>query len=1149
MSALTSLLARDQVVAVRKIEEALQKQVVAGGDIASVLLELDALPENTLAAYGAALYGRLPATRDEVMRAPRDVVRVVPREVAEKHRLVPIALDAMASGAAGPTLLVAIAVPLSQEIETQISFLLGHTLVSRVVCEVRIAAALSHHYGVEPSPRMRRLIERLREREAGPVPYVAPPESGKIQSSALAGLTKKSSAATSFLDDGDEADEPVIPKEIPSQLRPSGLPPSEGRTTDPLGIARPLSAPPDKTIVDDAPVKTNPPPRRVSVPPPASVPPIRTPITAAPSELLPSVAPRTEARPAVSRPPEPRPPERPRSEHPVGALPPRRALVAPDPQAGADLKQAAESSSRALRRLRGPLTASQAVQLLETAQGRDDVLEVLFAFARQFFDYAVTFTLHDDIAEARSSYGAGIGGEELKRVKVVLGPIEAPRGILAEARARLAPLVAPLDRNEIDRALARDLEQAPRAVAVVVPVAIRKRPVLMILGIRTNESFTVADVPELVGFVPRVVDALERIILRKKKSFSSSTASDRSDLKAAARDARNSAPPRPRSRSYDRWGPDPVTAPAPDAERLTAPGIGPASAPPAPSTASQSRRDGSLADAILAGAQQESRISAPPPVDVRLAIPEPVPSRNLLGIPRSAPPPPDGSDFLLPVVSLPPREAAPPPSFAPELFAPETREGGRLTDPAPPPVEESDEPELSFSEGDDGDDDDEPELSVSEGGDDDWDGEEEDGEDESEFEGRKTQPSMPAVNPVSSVPPAVLISPTPVASGYSMQDLDEEVVIPLKRRSRSSAPPPKSPSIDPPKPKSEAPVDPRREDNDVPSGDRIAMAAIERVGPVERNVERTGAPRTPEPLAHPRGDVPSVIVDMGDAVDNLVVDLQHAGPDDERAAVNALLRLGEAALPVLAQTFPGPLWFDRHRPHRRAPRGRDTCAIARAFYAFGVRATPYVATLMSSSQPDKRYYALLLAGDMVHPSLIDAVIARVFDEDDSIRKLSHEIAPRFRGLSGWDEQLAIVRRAARIRGKDPRRRVHALSALAAMRDVGALRMLVELLEDDDRDVVRYAHLALVTLTAEDLGPSPRKWASWVDKNDGRHRIEWLIDALTHADEALRTNAGDELKQLTQQYFGFHPATTRREREVAQTKYRQWWATDGKKQFG
>ena len=82
MSALTSLLARDRVLSVSKIEEALTQQVLSGGDIETVLLELNFVPEDVLSAYRAALFGLLPATREEVMRASREALRQMPMELA-----------------------------------------------------------------------------------------------------------------------------------------------------------------------------------------------------------------------------------------------------------------------------------------------------------------------------------------------------------------------------------------------------------------------------------------------------------------------------------------------------------------------------------------------------------------------------------------------------------------------------------------------------------------------------------------------------------------------------------------------------------------------------------------------------------------------------------------------------------------------------------------------------------------------------------------------------------------------------------------------------------------------------------------------------------------------------------------------------------
>ena len=64
MSVLASLLVRDQVIPVERVQQAIQEQVMRGGNLDTVLLELGYLPENQMNAYSAAVYGWRPATRD-----------------------------------------------------------------------------------------------------------------------------------------------------------------------------------------------------------------------------------------------------------------------------------------------------------------------------------------------------------------------------------------------------------------------------------------------------------------------------------------------------------------------------------------------------------------------------------------------------------------------------------------------------------------------------------------------------------------------------------------------------------------------------------------------------------------------------------------------------------------------------------------------------------------------------------------------------------------------------------------------------------------------------------------------------------------------------------------------------------------------------
>ncbi|MDH5492108.1 MAG: hypothetical protein OEY14_09145, partial [Myxococcales bacterium] len=90
--------------------------------------------------------------------------------------------------------------------------------------------------------------------------------------------------------------------------------------------------------------------------------------------------------------------------------------------------------------------------------------------------------------------------------------------------------------------------------------------------------------------------------------------------------------------------------------------------------------------------------------------------------------------------------------------------------------------------------------------------------------------------------------------------------------------------------------------------------------------------------------------------------------------------------------------------------------------------------------------------------------------------------------------------------------------------------------------------SLRLICRQDFGTSKRRWEAWAKKTEGTHRIEWLIEALTHSDEELRRAAGNELQQLTRQYFGFHPALSKREREIIKRKYLDWWEDEGYARF-
>jgi hypothetical protein len=116
------------------------------------------------------------------------------------------------------------------------------------------------------------------------------------------------------------------------------------------------------------------------------------------------------------------------------------------------------------------------------------------------------------------------------------------------------------------------------------------------------------------------------------------------------------------------------------------------------------------------------------------------------------------------------------------------------------------------------------------------------------------------------------------------------------------------------------------------------------------------APRTPLPTIPPP--------DFAARVHAMAVRLGTHGPNEEAPDHSALLAMGAEVLPVLRDLFPGRLWFNRWEPHIQAPRGRSVSGLCRTLVAFGGAAAPYIGELLKSDEPETRYYATLVAGEL-----------------------------------------------------------------------------------------------------------------------------------------------------------------------------------------
>jgi hypothetical protein len=130
-------------------------------------------------------------------------------------------------------------------------------------------------------------------------------------------------------------------------------------------------------------------------------------------------------------------------------------------------------------------------------------------------------------------------------------------------------------------------------------------------------------------------------------------------------------------------------------------------------------------------------------------------------------------------------------------------------------------------------------------------------------------------------------------------------------------------------------------------------------------------------------------------------------------------------------------------------------------------------------------------------------------------------------------------------------KVHRLAgvrALVELRHAAAVPVLLSLVADEDAEIAEAAHDALVRVTRQDHGRDEAPWRAWWEVNQTRHRIEWLIDGLMHESVEIRREAGDELKTLTREYFGYYDDLPPGERAEAQQRYREWWEDRGRAKF-
>ncbi len=135
---LGELLLREKLVNVEQLHQARQAQKEGEG-LGYTLAKLGYVEESHLINFLSRQYG-VPSINLDECEIPDDVIKMVPREVAERHNLIPIARQ-------GSTLIVAMADPGNIYAMDDVKFLTGLNVEAVVASETAIHKALERYYG------------------------------------------------------------------------------------------------------------------------------------------------------------------------------------------------------------------------------------------------------------------------------------------------------------------------------------------------------------------------------------------------------------------------------------------------------------------------------------------------------------------------------------------------------------------------------------------------------------------------------------------------------------------------------------------------------------------------------------------------------------------------------------------------------------------------------------------------------------------------------------------------------------------------------------------------------------------------------------------------------------------------------------------
>ncbi|MBI4512096.1 MAG: hypothetical protein HY698_20860 [Deltaproteobacteria bacterium] len=470
-SRLASLLVRDAIIPVKRMEQAFQRQVIYGGALDTILLEMGVISEDQLAEYMSQATGLPAADRAMLEYFDPRAVQVCPVDLAAEFRVVPITLE-------GDALRVLVTEPVDLVQLELLATQMGMPVQPFIVPEFRFHLLTERLFGVPTPSRFASLSSKRVTSRPAPEGEDSPATPRKatetLSVDSLARELSRQEERSQVSAEGEGTSE-RLESAVAAALAP------EGRDT-----IRDLAAQSPWYLAAEI-------------------------VTASSSPTHAAARGNDENGNATA----------------VDPVAPTQLFQAVTSGYEAPTTQRAEALGQGGGRARtsvdgahvfdaSPLSPKETTEALARAVDRDDVFIALVRGARSRASYASLLTIQGDLALGRLAIDGN--SSDATAIAQVAIPLQRGSAFRTASESR-SPYIGPIRTGiqETDEVIVKMGGELPPS-ALILPIVIRDRTVALLYAHARTQPLPPAEVADLLPLASDAALALSKLILRAKKA-------------------------------------------------------------------------------------------------------------------------------------------------------------------------------------------------------------------------------------------------------------------------------------------------------------------------------------------------------------------------------------------------------------------------------------------------------------------------------------------------------------------------------------------------------------------------------------------------------------------------------------------------------